>query len=103
MSSIRIMAEELGNNMEWEMRWLPSYFYEDAEDEDKAGLPVPMLSERYPWVLQEYVCEVAFEEITIGLEPIVTPSSHMTFEQICLATKLTSAIKLYHLEKANKC
>ena len=86
-----MMAEELGDDMKWEMRWLPSYFYRDEDDEEYVyGCDKPK--------------DVALEEdeITIGSEPIITPSSYMTFEQICIAAKLTSAIKIYHLEKANK-
>ena len=102
MSSIRnVSAGELGDNMQWEMRWLPSYFYKD-DDEDEAEWEMRWL----PPYFYKDDNELAFEEegviITIGLEPIVTPSSYMTFEQICLAARLTSAIKGYHLEKANK-
>ena len=102
MSLIRnVSAGELGDNMQWEMRWLPSYFYKD-DDEDEAEWEMRWL----PPYFYKDDNELAFEEegviITIGLEPIVTPSSYMTFEQICLAARLTSAIKGYHLEKANK-
>ena len=102
MSSIRnVTAGELGDNMQWEMRWLPSYFYKD-DDEDEAEWEMRWLP---PYFYKDDDKE-AFEEegviITIGSEPIVTPSSYMTFEQICLAARLTSAIKRYHLEKANK-
>ena len=102
MSSIRnVSAGELGDNMQWEMRWLPSYFYKD-DDEDEAEWEMRWL----PPYFYKDDNELSFEEegviITIGLEPIVTPSSYMTFEQICLAARLTSAIKGYHLEKANK-
>jgi hypothetical protein len=103
MSSIRnVTAGELGDNMQWEMRWLPSYFYKD-DDEDEAEWEMRWLP---PYFYKDDKEEEAFEEegviITIGSEPIVTPSSYMTFEQICLAARLTSAIKRYHLEKANK-
>jgi hypothetical protein len=96
MSSI--MAEELVDDMKWEMRWLPSYFYRDEEEYEMRWLqPYFYEDDKDKDVLLE-----AEDEITIGSEPIITPSSYMTFEQICLAVKLTSAIKIYHLEKAKK-
>ena len=95
-----MIAEEPVDDMKWEMRWLPSYFYRDEEEE----------AYEMRW-LQPYFYEddkskdVLLEEedeITIGSEPIITPSSYMTFEQICIAAKLRSALKIYHLEKAEK-
>lgn len=101
MSSIRnVSAGELGDNMQWEMRWLPSYFYDD--DEDEAEWEMRWLPPYFYKDDDELVLEEEGVIITIGSEPIVTPSSYMTFEQICLAASLTSAIKRYHLEKANK-
>ena len=101
MTSIsKIMAEELGDDMKWEMRWLPSYFYRDEEEEEYETRwlqPYFYEADKSKDVLLE-----AEDEITIGSEPIITPSSYMTFEQICIAAKLTSAIKIYHLEKAKK-
>lgn len=101
MASIsKIMAEELGDDMKWEMRWLPSYFYRDEEEEAyemRRLQPYFYEDDKSKDVLLEEE-----DEITIGSEPIITPSSYMTFEQICIAAKLTSALKIYHLEKAEK-
>jgi hypothetical protein len=69
--------------MQWQDRWLPKHLLDDAED----------------------LCEVKIDEdnageiVTIGTEPIITPSSFMTFEQIVAGVRLCNAIKLHFIEK----
>ncbi len=73
-----------GEDMQWQPRWLP----------------MDLLGDDYEMKEDDIDCIVdTSDTVTIGTEPIITPASVMTFEQIVMGAKLCNAVKQYFLEK----